>query len=169
MSPRFDDEPTDDSTTQVDIEYIRRMYERVIDWYKVSEAKAQLILAVNGVFVTIVAGALFGKIEEVRSLVETFGVDTWVFLLVSLGALVSAVVCATRCLWSRHGRNVRRDFGRLGVNPKVPATYRPEALWSFGHLAKLPVESAVQALRQADRKYEIDALTYNEGYSQASL
>jgi hypothetical protein len=29
------------------------MYDRVIDWYKVAETKAQFLLTVNGAFVTI--------------------------------------------------------------------------------------------------------------------
>src|SRR3954471_20402046 len=34
-------------------EYVWRAYERAIDWYKIAESKAQIILTVNGVLVTL--------------------------------------------------------------------------------------------------------------------
>jgi hypothetical protein len=148
------------SSAEPDIEYIRRVYDRIIDWYKVAEGKAQLILAGTGVLVTVVAGTAFGKVDDARTLVGLFGVETWGFLGISLLAFVGAVICATRCLVSLHGR-VMRDFAELKVDPAIRDTYRPEVLWYFGHLASLPKEAAVAALREADRQFEFTALAYN--------
>src|SRR6266536_5881613 len=88
------------------------------------------------------------------------GPDTWIFLGVSVIALMTAVACAAMCLWSLHG-GVGAEFARLGVNPDNPASYRPEVLWYFGHLANLKPDAAVEMLRRSDRTFEMDTLSYN--------
>jgi hypothetical protein len=49
-----------------DAEYVRRAYDRAIDWYKVAENKAQLLLTVNGLLVTVFVGSLTGKTSGAR-------------------------------------------------------------------------------------------------------
>jgi hypothetical protein len=39
------------SPDESDGEYVRRAYERAIDWYKVAETKAQMLLTANGILV----------------------------------------------------------------------------------------------------------------------
>jgi len=142
------------------VEYARRMYDRVIDWYKVAESKAQLILTVNGVFVSIAFGlASAGAGTGNRS--PRPGAETWTFLTIGALALCASIACAAVCLQSRHQFNARNDFSELGVNPDDPETYRPEALWYFGHIAHLPWRFAVAKLRTADEEFELNALTYN--------
>ncbi len=43
------------------VEYLRHMYAMTRAWYTAAETKAQLLLAVNGLFVTILFGILFGN------------------------------------------------------------------------------------------------------------
>jgi hypothetical protein len=154
------------SAGEDDVEYARRVYDRALDWYKVAEAKAQLILAATGLFLTILGSGLFGKVNDIRALVELFGAETWVFLGISLLAVVGAVLCATWVLLSLH-RRAAHDFASLHVDPADPNTYRPEVLWYFGHLASLQPGSAVTALRsvaalrRADPTVEIAILSYN--------
>ncbi len=145
---------------EVNVEYVRRVYASTREWYTVAEVKAQLLLAVNGVFVTILFGTLFGKTGDVRAGGAGLGPDTWIFLGVSVIALMTAVACAAMCLWSLHG-GVGAEFARLGVNPDNPASYRPEVLWYFGHLANLKPDAAVEMLRRSDRTFEMDTLSYN--------
>ena len=54
------------------VEYARRMYDRVIDWYKVAESKAQLILTVNGVFVSVAFGVSAGASALLTSRTDAF-------------------------------------------------------------------------------------------------
>jgi len=103
-------EPVVQCGTEVDAEYVRRVYERAIDWYKVAEAKAQLILTVNGVLVTVVFSIFAGNIRDERDLAKVSGVETWFFLLVCTGALLGAVTCAAACLWSQHGKSIRENL-----------------------------------------------------------
>ncbi|TMR22645.1 hypothetical protein ETD86_10970 [Nonomuraea turkmeniaca] len=143
------------------VEYARRMYDRVIDWYKVAESKAQLILTVNGVFATITFGLLFGSISELRKSGIVIGPETWIFLVVALAALCCSIGFATACLQSRHSYNIRTDFAQLGIVPDRQETYRPEGLWYFGHLARLRWEWVFERLRTADEEFEITTLAYN--------
>ncbi|MET9785556.1 Pycsar system effector family protein [Streptomyces canus] len=132
-----------------------------MDWYKVAEAKAQLILTVNGVLVTLAFGTAAGHVDDGRDLGRVTGVETWCFFIAVVAALLGAVVCAAACMWSRHGTNYKGTFARLDVNPEDPASYRPEVLWYFGDLAHLEMEAAVTLIGRADRTFEITALSYN--------
>ncbi|MFJ9004226.1 hypothetical protein [Streptomyces canus] len=137
------------------------MYERAMDWYKVAESKAQLILTVNGVLVTVTFGTAAGHISDGSEMAKVTGVETWFFFLVVVGALLGAVACAATCMWSRHGTNYKGTFALLGVNPEDPASYRPEVLWYFGDLAHLEMGAAAALISRADRRFEITTLSYN--------
>ncbi|WP_406168373.1 hypothetical protein OIE52_24265 [Streptomyces canus] len=89
------------------------------------------------------------------------GTETWFFFFLSVSALLGAVTCAAACLWSRHGKNYKGTFARLGVRPEDPGTYRPEVLWYFGDLAHLDIETAATLIGQADARFEATALSYN--------
>jgi hypothetical protein len=143
---------------QVDAEYVRRVYDRAIDWYKVAEAKAQLLLTVNGVLVTVVFGIISGRVAGGRS-ARVPGIETWFFLFAAISSLIGAVACAAACMWSMHGKD--KTFALLGVDRNDPASYRPEVLWYFGHLARLEIGPAAALISQADRKFEIVTLSYN--------
>ncbi|MET9405306.1 hypothetical protein ABZX90_05870 [Streptomyces sp. NPDC002935] len=149
------------STPEIDREYVRRVYDRVIDWYKVAESKAQLILTVNGILVTVLFGITADNVTSKHELRKVSGVETWLFLSVSTGALLGAVTCAAACLWSRHGANYKGTFARLGVRPNDPSTYRPEVLWYFGDMAHLELEPAAALISQADAGFEVATLSYN--------
>lgn len=165
MSPRGDGvgsggplPPSGDA--EVDAEYVRRVYERAMDWYKVAESKAQLILTVNGVLVTLAFGTAAGHTDG-RELGKAAGVETWCCFMVVIGALLGAVVCAAACMWSRHGSNYKGTFALLGVDPEDPSSYRPEVLWYFGDLAHLQMGPAAAMIGRADRNFEITSLSYN--------
>jgi hypothetical protein len=135
------------------------MYDRVIDWYKVAESKAQHILTVNGVFVSVAFGLSAGAGSARRS--GSAGPETIAFLGIGALALCASITCAAICLQSRHQFNRKTDFAQLGVDPLDRSTFGPEALWYFGHIAELPRDDVVAKLRTADEKFEMAALTYN--------
>jgi len=147
-------------TMEVTAAYIRRVYASTREWYTVAETKAQLLLTVNGAFVTILSGFLFGNAGDVHAGVVRFGPETWTFLGIAVSALVSALVCAAGCLWSFHGQ-AKRELARLGVDRDDPNTYQPEALWYFGHLAYLRSDAAVKQLLKADHAFEARTLSHN--------
>ncbi|HEX3960041.1 MAG TPA: Pycsar system effector family protein [Trebonia sp.] len=145
---------------EANVEYLRHMYGSTRAWYTASETKAQLLLAVNGVFVTVLFGLLFGRSIGTRSEVSQFKADTWVLIGVTAMCLVGAVSCATLSLWSLHGR-AEAEFAELEVEPGIPSSYRPEVLWYFGHIAHLQPDIVKDKLRTVDRQFEIDTLSYH--------
>jgi hypothetical protein len=143
------------------VEYSRRVYDQAFSWYKTAESKAQLILTVNGAFVTIALSVLSGKSNGIGPSYSAPGPETWAFLGVAIACLAGAICSATMCLLSRHNHNIESDFTRLRVKPGEKATYCPEALWYFGHLASLDFDHAVAALRGLGSGSEFLILTYN--------
>jgi Pycsar effector protein len=142
------------------VEYLRHMYAMTRAWYTAAETKAQLLLAVNGLFVTILFGILFGNSGDRHLKAAGFGSGTWVLLSVCAVALVTAIICAALCLWSLHGR-AKADFDSLKVDPEEPASYQPEVLWYFGHIAHLKRGAVKERLRSVDRGFEIETLSYH--------
>ena len=64
-------------TTETAVAYIRRVYASTREWYAVAETKGQLLLTVNGIFVSILFGVLFGKLGSVNSSAAArFGPET---------------------------------------------------------------------------------------------
>jgi hypothetical protein len=149
-----------EQVSEASVEYLRRMYASTRGWYTAAETKAQLLLAVNGAFVTLLFGILFSRPSDVQAVTVHFGVDTWAFISMSVAALVGAIVCATLSLWSLHGR-AQKDLTRLGVSPGDPDSYRPEALWYFGHVARLQPDAVTERLLKANSSFEAQALSYH--------
>jgi hypothetical protein len=145
---------------KANVEYLRHMYAMTRVWYVAAETKAQLLLAVNGLFVTVLFGILFGNSGDRHLGAGDFRLGTWVLISVSVVALVIAIICAALCLWSFHGR-AKDEFDSLGVDPENPASYQPESLWYFGHVAHLEPGAVKERLRSVDRRFEIETLSYH--------
>jgi hypothetical protein len=144
------------------LEYARRLYANVLDWYKLADTKAQLLLTVDGVFVTVLAGAVLGDPQETSDRVQRFGPETWALLGAAALALLLSVACAALCLWSRSGLGgaaIRRLMQReLGVDPGRRASYSPEVAWWFGMIATLEPRHIAATIKDADERFERDAL-----------
>jgi hypothetical protein len=152
--------PARSGVTGANVDYLRHVYASTRQWYTASETKAQLLLAVNGVFASILFGLIFDRSAGGSARITHFKADTWVFLSVTSLALICAIVCASVSLWSHHGK-AGAEFGRLGIDPQDPATYRPEVLWYFGHIAQLDRQAVGQKLRTVNYESEIRTLSYH--------
>src|SRR5215216_1568412 len=91
------------------LDYSRRLYERIIDWYKNADSKAQIILTLNGAFVAFLTSSIFKNPDELLKLTNKFSAFTWFFLSLMCVCLVGSIVCALMCLWSRIAFSVERD------------------------------------------------------------
>ena len=99
--------------------------------------------------------------EELKRSLDAAGAFTWLFLTLSVVSLSGAITAAAATLLSQHGRHIREDLAQLGVDPADESTYRPEAMWYFGHIAQLPRQAVQRTLRDADDDVEVEVLTYN--------
>jgi hypothetical protein len=149
---------------KANVEYLRHMYAMTRAWYTASETKAQLLLAVNGLFVTVLFGILFGNSGARNLGTAKLKSGTWMLISVSVVALVMAIVCAALCLWSLHGR-AKEEVNKFGIDPEDPDpdpdSFPPEVLWYFGHLVHLERDAVKKRLRSVDRRFEIETLSYH--------
>ena len=83
------------------LEYTRRLYDNVLDWYKNADTKAQVVLAINGGFITFVGSSVFKQAKEVKSLFDSFDCVTWIILALMIASLIGSIGTAIYCLWSR--------------------------------------------------------------------
>jgi hypothetical protein len=119
-----------------------------IDWYKVAETKAQLLLTVNGAFVTVAFGLVSGSLADFKRSLDTAGPLPWLFLTLAVSALCGSILAAAATLLSQHGRHIREDFRQPGIDPADEKTYRPEGMWYFGHIAQLRWQSVQSVLQE---------------------
>jgi len=106
------------------LEYSRRLYGNVLDWYESADRKAQLVLTLDGVFVTFASTSLASKASELSRTVSTFGPETWVLLGAALVSLVLSLLSCLLCLMSRHTTDdtsyARLLFQDLKASPTPP-------------------------------------------------
>jgi hypothetical protein len=145
--------------SQTSLEYLRRLYANVLDWYRVADSRAQLILTLDGVFITIVTGTVFAKPEELAAWQRVFGLETWAFLSLAALAIIGSITFALLCLHSRLHEATHRYIGsHYKVDPRRIETYVPGVSWWYGMIAKLDQKIMIQYLQTADEMFEIDAL-----------
>jgi hypothetical protein len=131
-----------------------------MSWYESAERKAQLILTLDGIFVSFLTASLLSKPGDVRPIFERFGVETWFFFSSMLASLVLSILSAVLCLVSRlySRRRLGAEYRRHNVNLREPATYKPEIMWFFQHVAGLRPEAVGRRLAEADEEFEREAL-----------
>ena len=142
------------------LEYARRLYERIIDWYKNADSKAQIILTLNGAFIAFLAAAIFKAPDEIIKITVKFSGFTWLWLSLMCICLVGSIICALVCLWSRIAFSVRRDQMILSEidNLKEKAEYSSNLMLFFKTIAMLNGEKFQTQLTKIDEEFEIRAL-----------
>lgn len=80
---------------------LRDLREHLGYWYSSAEAKAQLVLTVNGLFVTFLTAAALGTRADVVQATAVFGPETWAFLALMALCLALAILSAVICVASR--------------------------------------------------------------------
>jgi hypothetical protein len=148
---------------QVASEYARRLYERIVVWYESAERQAQLILALDGVFLSFLVGSVFSDPSELQSVVARFGPETWALLALMSLALVASIGCAIACLYSRIYSSAELDeiYGNEGVDPADPDTHTPEVMWFFQMIGGLDSGAFVNRVLTVDNEFEIRAVASN--------
>src|SRR4051812_12685548 len=114
--------------------YSRKLFDNVIDWYKSADAKAQVLLGLAGTFLSFLTGSMFMKREELKSILNVFGPETWAFLAMTILCLVLAIGCALICLRSRMADEFRTHLS--AINAGTSEKQCAETLWFFGSIAQ---------------------------------
>jgi hypothetical protein len=130
--------PSAEADFQSNLLYLRNVYANIFEWYKIADAKAQLLLTLDGVFITVVTTTSLAKPEEIRQRINSAGALSGTFAALSAFLVALSVTSALTCLRSRLS-NTRRIHRDLGIKPSDPSTYSPSiALWYglIGSVAK---------------------------------
>jgi Family of unknown function (DUF5706) len=141
-------------------EYLRDLRAELGYWYSSAETKAQLVLTVNGLFVTFITAAALGTRADVVQATAVFGPETWTFLALMASCLALAILSAVMCVASRgvsHSR-LQRSLTHYAVDPDKADTYVPELAVFFGHLSRLKAGPLVERLRTGDQEFIIQAM-----------
>lgn len=144
------------------LEYARRVYDGVMDWYKNADSKAQVILTLDGAFLAFLTSSIFMEQYELSKILSRFGVETWLLLALMCTTLAGSILSAILCLWSRVYAGDKLD-GMLrsgGVEVNKSETYKPQFMFFFQFLSRLHPEQMAEKLSAVTEKYEIEALAY---------
>lgn len=152
MSDEFKSNPVD---------YARRVYAHTLDWYKNADTKAEIILALDGIFLAFVTGSLFAKQSDLEEIIQTFTGVTWFFLILMSICLIASVVTAIICLWSRISLSDKVKIKFLmqhQIDIEKAETYVPEATHFFQGISWLNSKAYLEFLKTVDSDFELAAL-----------
>jgi hypothetical protein len=153
-------EPTDSADEhRYALDYARRVYAETVEWYRIADSKSQLILTLAGVFISILAGAVFSSPREVGERTAIFGLESWLFLATAGLSVSAAIACAVVCLRSRL-RNARASSAACFRVHNDPPTYAANATWWFGTIARLDpsaYERQIGSIR--DDGFQLESVT----------
>jgi hypothetical protein len=110
-----------------------------VDWYKVADTKAQLLVTLDGIFITVLATTMFAKPDELQPRLDAAGPVGLAFVALSAVTMTLSITCALGCLYSRiSAAKLRRlTTGDLHVDPGNPSTYHEGIAGWFGYIASI--------------------------------
>jgi hypothetical protein len=141
-------------------EHVQAIYDRVIGWYEDAERKAQLILTLDGVFLSFVSAAAFRRSADLRATTSQFGPDTWVLLGLMAVCLLLSILSSVVALRSQlYGKSeLHKELAAGKPNASGESTYGPSVTWFFQDLARLDRKILARTLGGADADFAIQAL-----------
>lgn len=142
------------------LDYSRLLLERVIDWYKNADAKAQIVLTVDGAFLTFLTSSIFKNPAELTNITQNFTFFTWLFLVLMCVCLTLSIITALMCLWSRIFLFPKRDKVLIREREKIKEAgrYSPNVMLFFKTIQWLDHDKFQSELSGVDKEFEIKAL-----------
>jgi hypothetical protein len=152
---------TDPAPPLAALTYSRSVYASLIAWYKVADSKGQLLLTLNGIYITVLSSIVLVSPRDLVNRKTNLPPVTWLFLGAAALATVISILSAIESLHSRLSDakldNIRDHF--FEPNPGGPDHYRPAVTFWFGTIARLDRGIGLRMLRSADETFELEALT----------
>jgi hypothetical protein len=141
--------------------FSREVYASTLDWYKVADSKGQLLLALNGVYITVLSSVTIASSQNMVKLRTSLPPVTWFLLVGAAVATAVSILMAIAGLYSRLS-NTRLDESIKERDPRGGNRYRPAALYWFGTIARVAdvdPSTGLRMLRSADEAFELSAVT----------
>jgi hypothetical protein len=111
------------------LEYARKLYGNIGEWYKDVHTRAQLVLSLDGAFVTLLAGSILGNRDEIKSATDVFGWETWVLLALMALAFATSLFYAIQTLTPRSLFRRRIDAAYTDIRGDLTTPPPPEVMW----------------------------------------
>lgn len=136
------------------LDYARHLFDNYTDWYKSADAKAQVLITLNGGFLAFLTSSAFAKGDDLQKLTSRFGIETWILLALMCIALTISIISAICCLWSRtySTRHLRSKLRGLEVSPGCKH-YPPQVMWFFQLVRELNPETFINQLLTIDDQF----------------
>ncbi len=153
--------PVEGSDLSDAVDYVRNVHQFNSEWYKNADTKAEIILSLDGIFLTVVTGAIFMNQVDLVDISNKFTNWSWFFLGLMSLSLAGSILCTIACLWSRISlsqRTKEKYFVERKIEVDKPETYPPEATFFFQEISWLDPKLYQKLLLSVDKKFEIRAL-----------
>ncbi len=145
-------------------EYIRRLYDNIVDWYKSADTKAQVILAMDGAFIVFLTGSVFSKPDELQGILSKLTTATWVMLGLMALCVFGSMGASIYCLWSRiYSKTeaiayIDRHVEEAQKKGQYQGIYPPAVMWFFQFLERLDLTRFKTTLESVDESFERESL-----------
>ena len=139
------------------LEHARQLFDNCNDWYRSADAKAQVLLSLDGAFLAFLTSSVFGRPGDAALVVRRFGIDTWIFVSVMCFGMTVSIFSAIRCLWSRaYSKQELKE--RIARASSDKDGYSPEVMWFFQFVHQLDPDTFTKQLLKVDERYAIKVL-----------
>jgi hypothetical protein len=141
--------------------YCRAVYASMPDWYKIADAKGQLLLTINGIFVTVLSGLVLLRPDELIVRKSQLTWIAWMFIIGAAIAVGYSIICAIICLHSRLS-NADMDKHHASfqyLDSEGRSHYHPAVTFWFGTVARFKNEhEGRDLLLNSSSKFELSAI-----------
>lgn len=144
------------------LDYSRRLYGNILDWYKNADTKAQILLTLAGVFLSFLTSTAFTNKDNLGSILGLFGLETWILLSCMTVFLIATIVSALLCLRSRTAipKEIVEHLHDIVGDRADKDRQWPETMWFFGIIAQLKDRKRFQSrLHEFTEEDELCALS----------
>lgn len=140
--------------------YAQKLFDNHMDWYKTADSKAQIILGLDGAFLTFLTGSAFAKGKDAIDLLGKFGIETWLLLGLMCVAMTVSMFSAIACLWSRTYTNasLKKFISDLHVDVNEESSYSPNVMWFFQMVRGLKKPLFEARILEVDDRFATRAL-----------
>jgi hypothetical protein len=139
------------------VEYVRRLYADVLEWYKNADSKAQVVLTLDGLFLAFIAATLFEHADVVNGLRW----HTALFLSLMVVSLATSVGYAVACIWSRiySHKELEEFLCKEKVDISNHQTYTPAVSWFFQIIGALDEGEFKKRMGAVNPVFEVESLS----------
>lgn len=145
------------------LKYINAVYTHVEHWYENADRKAQIVLFMDGAFLSFITSQAFSKAAELKEITVCFGLETTLLLILMALSLAASILCAIICLYprlhveqSKTESMLKDERGKRDPVEPIPARLS----WFFGYLAQLDPERVASHLQNVKDPFAAEALAH---------